>query len=391
MSVLRKKGVHEDEVSGKFATLGKYLPGGGGNGKIPATISTGNGTGSAWNEVVDASRVVGAVGAEGSEGNNEKGTGGSFDVYADLIQQIVGQRKAAALSALEAQYGRDSEALEKSRWRSQENARVSYEKLQKYLPTLMKQQGLSGLGVSQTAALRMNQSHANRMGQIESDYSDALRELSAQYAEGRSEIEQTAGSEALAAYQIYLDNKYNQDVLDLQKNSLEYDRTRNETLDTEAKQKELYDDIVNKITEGEFDTSEEMYNYIEKNKAGLSDNYYNSIMAKANSYAPDIDEIAEDEAYYNDLLTTRTSQVTLKDDFAEDGTFKIQTTYDNSIKVKSGGEVTDDAVIRASADVANGEVFGYNRQLYIKVNGAIYSVVAKNQDDYTTLYNYMFQ
>ena len=73
-------------------------------------------------------------------------------------------------NSLLANYSTNLNALDESKQRAQENASITLDKLKKYLPTQMKMQGLSGLGVSESSALQAYNNYMNEMGDISANY-----------------------------------------------------------------------------------------------------------------------------------------------------------------------------------------------------------------------------
>ncbi len=67
-------------------------------------------------------------------------------------------------------YSTNLNALAESKQRAQENASITLDKLKKYLPTQMKMQGLSGLGISESSALQAYNNYMNEMGDITANY-----------------------------------------------------------------------------------------------------------------------------------------------------------------------------------------------------------------------------
>ena len=75
-------------------------------------------------------------------------------------------------------YSSAQNTLDENKRLAQQNASITYDKLKKYLPSQMKAQGLSGLGVSESAMLQADSHYMNSMGDIASNYSKDMTDLS---------------------------------------------------------------------------------------------------------------------------------------------------------------------------------------------------------------------
>lgn len=298
-----------------------------------------------------------------------------WNLYTTTLQQSA-DAENRALHALQERYGQESAALEKSRARAQENARVSYAKLQKYLPTILKQQGLAGLGVSQSAALRMNNTHANRMGQIESDYASALEELSARYGESRAAVENQRAERGLAAYQTYLGAMQQQEQFGYTKEHDE--QTRADNLAADAK--ETFIELLNS---GGFKTSEEMYRYLDEKRDVLGD-LYDTTRMTADTYAADLDELYEEEEKAKEeeeaaakVTVIPVSAVKNIGKLADGEDIRIEMQDGTVWKPEIGTRVDDNELISAASEVKNGQIFQRGGTYYFKHGNAIYSIQAR--------------
>ncbi len=125
-------------------------------------------------------------------------------------------------NSLLANYSTNLNALDESKQRAQENASITLDKLKKYLPTQMKMQGLSGLGVSESSALQAYNNYMNEMGDITANYdknkttlatektsaennlekyrSDALTKINNEYDGYERTLAEEGGAAALDAY-----------------------------------------------------------------------------------------------------------------------------------------------------------------------------------------------
>ena len=98
-----------------------------------------------------------------------------YDAQVKINEQIKGAERAMLANSSRAYSSRMSFSPE------MERANILYEKTKKYLPTMVKQAGLSGLGVSQSMALQAQNDHLNRMNSLRE-----VRERAASEASGLS-------------------------------------------------------------------------------------------------------------------------------------------------------------------------------------------------------------
>ena len=110
-----------------------------------------------------------------------------------------------------------------------EQANILWEKTKKYMPTMMKQAGLGGLGVSQTAMLRAQSDHNNLMGELARERNRAMSAAGGLTMDAyRAYVEQIEGenraldlSEArIRAREIYGNSEWSDEYKDEQFNQL---------------------------------------------------------------------------------------------------------------------------------------------------------------------------
>lgn len=270
------------------------------------------------------------------------------------------------VAVLESKYNTASAQLERNRSSAQQRAAVSLAKLQKYLPHQIKAQGLSGLGVSQTAALRMMNNYNAQMGEIDRDFNAGASDLLANYSDGRVALENAAAQDALAREQM-----------ELQKYQIDAQSKEKEEASAEAKAYSLYSDIINMIDVGYFKTSGDLTAYIDAHREDLGD-YADRLDIIAKSSGEYIDEVAEEEMNAKAATEVKMTSVNLGSndgvkDFRAGDNFTV-TENGRIYYVESGGEATDPAIKQAATSVKNGQVFGYGEQLYVKSGGVVYKI-----------------
>lgn len=270
---------------------------------------------------------------------------------------------------LEKKYSAAKEQLERNKQSAQQRASVSLAKLQKYLPHMIKQQGLQGLGVSQTAALRANNSYNTQMGTIDRDYNTAASDLFANYADGKVALESAAASDRLAREQ-----------LDLQKYQIETQTKQTEEANAEAKALSVYNDIIGMIDNGDFKSSTELTAYIDANRETLGD-YADRLDIIARTRGEYIDEVAKDEAMTEEAETVKETNATFNrngwlfssTNFKAGDNFSVKV-GETEYRVESGGEVTDEVIKQKAMSVKNNGVFIYGGDLYLKKDNGIYKI-----------------
>lgn len=281
------------------------------------------------------------------------------------------EEKLDPVEVLESKYNAASAQLERNRSSAQQRAAVSLAKLQKYLPQQLKAQGLSGLGVSQTAALRMMNNYNAQMGEIDRDYNDGASDLLANYSDGRVALENAAAQDALAKYQINEQNKAN----------------------AEKKAYSLYSDTIDMIDMGYFKTSGELTAYIDAHREDLGD-YADRLDVIAKSSGEYIDEVAKDEAVAKAAGTAVLTTVTINAGDKNTGigdNFSLKDDEGNVYRVEFGEEITDNAIKNAASSFENGSVFKYDGVLYAKKNNTIYKIQQRPsaKGHYDALYKYV--
>lgn len=92
------------------------------------------------------------------------------------------------MKLLDQYYKGSQQQLDANREAATQKADIAYQKAQNYMPIINKQNGLSGLGVSESATLDMYNKHLNRQSGIDSTYDSASRDLFQNYLTDRQGI-----------------------------------------------------------------------------------------------------------------------------------------------------------------------------------------------------------
>jgi hypothetical protein len=94
--------------------------------------------------------------------------------------------QSESLNLLDQYYKGSQQQLDANREAATQKADIAYQKAQNYMPLINKQNGLSGLGVSESATLDMYNKHLNRQSGIDSSYDSASRDLFQNYLTDRT-------------------------------------------------------------------------------------------------------------------------------------------------------------------------------------------------------------
>lgn len=174
-------------------------------------------------------------------------------------------KQSENLDLLDKYYIGSQQQLDANREAATQKADIAYQKAQNYMPIINKQNGLSGLGVSETATLDMYNKHLNRQSGIDSSYDSASRDLFKNYLTDRT---------------AQLDREYQRAWNEEER---AYQRAEAERLEKKEDQAANYQRLIDTLTAGEFSTFDELNNSI--NRAywdGLIDkNQYNNLVTRA--------------------------------------------------------------------------------------------------------------
>lgn len=126
------------------------------------------------------------------------------DVDYESLSGLEKANNETALSAynqknfLEETYGKALQEAETAKLNQERSAYFQNQKLLKYLPQNLKQQGFGGLGVSNQAYLDANNNYNNTLANINSDYNTNKNNLMQNYNQGVLEIEENTKAEKRA-------------------------------------------------------------------------------------------------------------------------------------------------------------------------------------------------
>lgn len=317
-----------------------------------------------------------------SYGSDYKGGGlsqgnlsdGAFDVGQTLYkyylqdQMASGQRDAALKS------------LASERSAAEQSASITYDKLQKYLPQQLRAQGLGNLGVSDSAMLEAGNQYLATMAKLSGDYNAQERTLEEAYGAGALERELAKADEVKGVLDAY--------------------KVKEETEKKEA-QDNAFTNLETIISGGYYNHPSELRVYLDEHKGELSDTQYNLL----NQMVGYLENSPEEKVKTNyevvtvpDRIIPADGRLTVrnnenvdgetivfgknegflhKTDFSKGDNFTVQgggLTY----AIQSGGEETDANVLSAALDVPNDTVFACNQKIYLKRQGKVYIIEARD-------------
>ena len=220
-------------------------------------------------------------------------------------------------SELAESYREQQKLLDSAKRKEKQSADISYRTLQKYLPVQNKMNGMSGLGVSESATIEANNRYVSRMGEID---------------------------ESHAAASAALLNNYRTD----QKNE----------------QDAAYATAREHIESGAITTGTDLDRYLTSMEGNISNEQMELLTQYGNQVIPRVKRTDESSG----AIFRYT-----------DGT--VRTHFNGAaIEVDSNNKVTDSNIISAARDVANNETFMIGDKIYFKMDGEIYTAETKDYD-----------
>lgn len=246
-------------------------------------------------------------------------------------------------------YKTDAEKqLKQKQTNARQAAQISYEKLKKYLP---QQTAGQSLGMTETAQISASNA-----------YLKALAEADADYAAGMADL------------------------------------MNNYRVEKKAEQDDIYNEIMTTIDSGSFNTTAELENYLYgavgedgKRSGGVIDGLNGMKRAQVeqrfNYYKANPDQV-ETDAEYNDAYNEDGSlkkTIVIKDGYSDisgvANTFEGNNFKINDYKVELGDPVGEgDLPSGQISSIRDGQIFGYNNNIYIKKSGTIYRVQGRKMN-----------
>lgn len=264
--------------------------------------------------------------------------------------------------------------LDKDKASAEQAAKVSYMRLQKYLPQQLAKQGLYGTGVTEDAYLKLHNNYMNNVMDINNNYSDRKTELEQAYRSGMNDRDITTAGLV-------------EEAVEKQKTSY----------------LENYNEASEFLQGGSFATAQDVVNALEQYRGKVSDNQFamleNTAASIIKAYGYDVNEL-ENENIKNTVNVGKIYTTTALDyDSLSNGDDITVKVGDSSFKVESDGEAKSTAVVEYAAGngIKDGELFVYpdeDNAVYMYKNGIAYRIVSKsssqkNTDNFDALKNYL--
>ena len=243
-------------------------------------------------------------------------------------------------TVLDKSYRAQQVQLDKAKREAQQSADVSYALLKKYLPVQNQMNGLSGLGVSESALIDANNNYVTQLGKIEQTHAADSAALLENYRTEQSAAADTAYNEAYAM-----------------------------------------------ITNGTYHTFEELDNYLAGVKDKVSDEQWAQLEYLSN-YAkndPTAQEMVEE--YKNASIpdhSVRTGVYFNRDKNGggiDNGEVVRVKSGNTEYKVKVKTEAGEAAVVEAGKKYGKNTAFIYNGELYLNIGGITYTLNKNKEYD----------
>ena len=264
--------------------------------------------------------------------------------------------------------------LDKDKASAEQAAKVSYMRLQKYLPQQLAKQGLYGTGVTEDAYLKLHNNYMNDVKDIDSNYSDRKTALEQAYRSDMNNREIAAADDVDKVIE-------NQKVSNL----------------------ENYNEAVSYLEGGSFATAQDVVDALEKYRGKVSDTQYsmleNTAASLIKAYGYDVDGLAD--GYVKNTVNAGKIYTTRAIDYDS-------LSSGDNISIKVGGadmEVESDGVAKSSAPaeyaagngIKDGELFVFpddDNAVYMYSGGVAYKIrPLHNTDDergkFNTLRHYL--
>ena len=314
------------------------------------------------------------------EGNSSVGSGGTGS--SDLDQYTL----------LAESYKKQQEVLDAGRRNALQRAGISFDTLNKYLPMMNRANGLSGLGVSETASIDAYNKYLSSMGSIEQQHSaDSASLLDNYSAERRAlvrEEQEKAEEEALREEQ-----KAEEEAL-------------REAEKTATDQTLMFEHMYNMIDTLSHTQASDIDRYLETARGRVSDTQFALLKDLAQTRkaeweqlygSPQSPKTLEAQQLAASVLENGVSfyenkkGLFYKQDLSNGDDFTVQDSTGKKYYIESRGRVDNEELAALASGVANNQLFAYGYKIYYKINGEIYEVGGRkgknNSEDYTELYN----
>lgn len=252
-------------------------------------------------------------------------------------------------------------ALDKDKASAEQAAKVSYMRLQKYLPQQLAKQGLYGTGVTEDAYLKLHNNYMNDVKDIDSNYSDRKTALEQAY---RSEM-----------------NNRDITTAGLVDDAIEKQKTSNLENYTEASEY---------LQGGSFATAQDVVNALERYRGKVSDNQFamleNTAASLIKAYGYDVDGLA-DGTYIKDTVNAGKIHTQYTSDYSgtNSGSNINVKVGENQYEAEIDGEAKNTAPAQYASQngIGDGEMFYFPKDdgVYISIGDTVYKIRKKDFTD----------
>ena len=234
---------------------------------------------------------------------------------------------------LDESYRTQQGVLDASKRKAQQNADVSYQMLQKYLPIQNRASGMHGLGVSEGAMIDANNRYMSRMGDIEANHAVGSATLLNNYRAEKTAAQDKAYAEAVAT-----------------------------------------------LGSGAYRSNEDIDQYLEGVVGKVSEQQADNLRKTADALRPEVAQTNHVEFKGFDG----------KSNLDAGQKIYLQDNYQDVYVVESGGEVSDAGVLESAKSVDNGEAFLLGGKIYMKRAGKVY-LVNERKDETPDYYGVLYR
>lgn len=251
-------------------------------------------------------------------------------------------------------------ALDKDKTSAEQAAKVSYMRLQKYLPQQLAKQGLYGTGVTEDAYLKLHNNYMNDVKDIDSNYSDRKTALEQAY---RSEM-----------------NNRDITTAGLVDDAIEKQKTSNLENYTEASEY---------LQGGSFATAQDVVKALERYRGKVSDNQFemleNTAASLIKAYGYDVNELAD--GYIKNTVNAGKIHTQYTSDYSgtNSGSNINVKVGENQYEAEIDGEAKNTAPAQYASQngIGDGEMFYFPKDdgVYISIGDTVYKIRKKDSTD----------
>lgn len=254
---------------------------------------------------------------------------------------------------------------------SKREAYIAHERLQKYLPQVQAAAGTGGMGMSETAKVQGLNAYLGQRSAAD-----------AAYASGVSELEASKQAAERESLQRYLDTK----------EAVEAERSAAVGSMVGSKAA-AYQGADGKLSLEDY---QKLSDYVEQNRHHMTPDDQVLMDLTLEGYREQVRTDAEQMAVDNAKLVTKGATFEGISDFKDNKNLVIKAggaAYKVQLNAPGDTPVTDADVLAAGGQVNSGAIFGFGNKLYLKHNGDVYAIEARDnsyKEDYDTLYKLFF-